>query len=120
MQTKNRLLKKKLARLKEQARKIVLTKMELEKILPPEDVGHIEFVPVVVKKSDAQKQRLKSVLDESFFFADLSAEQMSILIDSMEEVRFKENSEITLTDLDADQMYIIEKGNPSRVKPGKP
>merc|ERR1719240_499752 len=36
MMTKNRLLKKKLARLKEQTRKNELMKMELDKIAPPE------------------------------------------------------------------------------------
>jgi cAMP-dependent protein kinase regulator len=117
--TKNRLLKKKLARLKEQARKNELMKMELDKMEPPKDEGNVKFVPVVVKKNDAQRQRLRTVLTETFFCAGLSEPHMNILLDSMEEVRFKDGNEIISTDLDADMMFILEKGNPVRVKPGK-
>jgi signal-transduction protein with cAMP-binding, CBS, and nucleotidyltransferase domain len=86
---------------------------------------YFSSIPTVVgklsNKSDEQMQRLKNVLDGSFFFADLSQEKMSILLDSMEEVRFNGvNSEVIISKrVDADQMYIIEKGNPSRVKKDK-
>ena len=115
LQTKNKMLKKKLARLKGESHKVEHMKMELYKMNPE----YFSSIPTVVgklsKKSDEQMQRLKNVLDGSFFFADLSQEKMSILLDSMEEVRFNGvNSEVIISKrVDADQMYIIEKGNPS-------
>merc|ERR1712070_1098008 len=61
----------------------------------------------------------KDVLAEAFFFSSLAEAKINLLIDTMEEVKFKEKDQITLTELDADYMFVVEKGEMVRVQPGK-
>ena len=49
-----------------------------------------DFKPRVVAKSDSVKQRIQTRLSHSFMFQALNEKEMTIVVDAMEEKKYKE------------------------------
>jgi cAMP-dependent protein kinase regulator len=49
-----------------------------------------DFKPRVVAKSDSVKQRIQTRLSHSFMFQALNEKEMAIVVDAMEEKKYKE------------------------------
>ena len=68
------------------------------------------YIPKIVKKSEAQKQRIRQRLDQSFMFKMLEESDKKIVVDAMEEKRFKKGDIVIKQGNDGDVLYLIETG----------
>mmetsp|Transcript_50436 Transcript_50436/g.107086 ORF Transcript_50436/g.107086 Transcript_50436/m.107086 type:complete len:406 (-) Transcript_50436:133-1350(-) len=68
------------------------------------------FIPPVIPKSDAQKERLRSCLSKSFLFSSLETTDFNIIIGAMKEVNVPEQEAVIRQGDDGDFLFVIEKG----------
>lgn len=68
------------------------------------------FTPPVYEKTAEQKERIKSVLQESFLFSSLEGKELGILIDAMQEKDVEEGGRIIEQGDDGDCLYVIGSG----------
>lgn len=69
-----------------------------------------DFVARKISKSDEAKMRIRAVLQRSFLFSGLSAEELEIVVMAMEEVRLEAPQRIIQQGDDGDCLYVIEDG----------
>jgi cAMP-dependent protein kinase regulator len=68
------------------------------------------YEPIVVPKDDAQKERLRSILNKCWMFKELNEANLSIIIDALSE-KDAAPGETLVTQGDAGEcMWIIEEG----------
>lgn len=70
------------------------------------------FTPPVHPKSDDQKVRLRTILCRSFLFSALTAADLDLIVDAMEEACFAAGESIITEGQDGDHLFVIEEGNP--------
>lgn len=70
----------------------------------------VEYVPVVVPKSEEQKEHLKAVLGKSWMFANLDGKEFNIVVDAMEEMKLEPKQRIITKGDDGDCMYVVDTG----------
>jgi len=70
-----------------------------------------EFVAPVIIKTDAQKDRLKEVLKQSFLFANLDTNELNIVIGAMKEVKTTPGHSVIKQGDDGNFMFVIESGD---------
>lgn len=69
-----------------------------------------EFVPKVIAKTEDQKKRIRSVLQESFLFSSLEEKDFETVINAMSEHVLTEKTRIIQQGDDGDLLYVIESG----------
>eukprot|EP00405_Crypthecodinium_cohnii_P016870 CAMPEP_0206459162 /NCGR_PEP_ID=MMETSP0324_2-20121206/24012_1 /ASSEMBLY_ACC=CAM_ASM_000836 /TAXON_ID=2866 /ORGANISM="Crypthecodinium cohnii, Strain Seligo" /LENGTH=399 /DNA_ID=CAMNT_0053930661 /DNA_START=76 /DNA_END=1275 /DNA_ORIENTATION=- len=69
------------------------------------------FVPPVVPKTDAQKERLKQVLSRSFLFSNLEENDFGIIIGAMKEVQVGKDERVLNQGDVGDFLFMIESGD---------
>jgi len=69
-----------------------------------------EFTAPVYPKTDAQKARIKSVLQESFLFSSLEAKDVVIVVDAMQEKVVDAGTTLIKQGDDGDCLYVVEEG----------
>ena len=70
-----------------------------------------KFVPKVIPKNDEQMNRIKGKIISSFIFSSLEKKDLDIVINAMEEKRFKLDDKVISQGEDGDCLYIVETGN---------
>lgn len=68
------------------------------------------YVPKVIRKSEAQKRRIRERLDQSFMFKMLDENDKKIVIDAMEEKRYVKGDIVIKQGNDGDVLYLVERG----------
>lgn len=63
-------------------------------------------------KTDEQKVRLRKILCRSFLFSALTASDLDLIVDAMEEACFGAGESIITEGEDGDHLFVIEEGNP--------
>ena len=74
------------------------------------------FHPRVVPKSSEQIQRIKSSVIHSFLFGNLEPKDLEVVINAMEEKRYKKGDNIINQGDNGDCLYFVEEGNLSCYK----
>ena len=69
-----------------------------------------KFVPFVIKKTEEQKNHIKSRILHSFLFNSLDRNDLEIVIDAMQEVTLKENEEVIKQGDLGDCLYVVDSG----------
>ena len=69
------------------------------------------FVPKKIPKTDEQMQRIKTSVIHSFLFGNLDNKDLNIVINAMEEKRFKKGDNIIVQGENGDCLYFVEEGN---------
>ena len=69
------------------------------------------FVPKVIPKNEDQMNRIKGKIISSFIFSSLEKKDLDVVINAMEEKRFKLNEKVITQGEDGDCLYIVETGN---------
>jgi len=69
------------------------------------------FVPKVVPKSQSQIQRIKTSVIHSFLFGSLEPKDLEVVINAMEEKRYKKGENIITQGDNGDCLYFVEEGN---------
>ena len=69
------------------------------------------FVPKVIPKNDEQMNRIKGKIISSFIFSSLEKKDLDIVINAMEEKRYKLDDKVIIQGEDGDCLYIVETGN---------
>lgn len=69
------------------------------------------FKPRVIPKNEGQIQRIKSRILNSFLFCNLDQDPLRIVIDAMEEKRYKAGSNVITQGEDGDVLYVVETGD---------
>mmetsp|Transcript_48502 Transcript_48502/g.115322 ORF Transcript_48502/g.115322 Transcript_48502/m.115322 type:complete len:427 (-) Transcript_48502:188-1468(-) len=70
------------------------------------------FEPPVHDKTDAEKERLSSILKKSFLFSSLDEKELDVILMATERVDFEAGATIIKEGDDGDCLYIIEEGAP--------
>ena len=70
-----------------------------------------KFVPKVIPKNDEQMNRIKGKIISSFIFSSLEKKDLDIVINAMEEKRYKLDDKVIIQGEDGDCLYIVETGN---------
>ncbi len=68
------------------------------------------FVPIVIQKTEDQKNQIKSRLLHSFLFNNLEKNELEVVIDAMEEKTYEENEEVIKQGENGDCLYVVESG----------
>lgn len=78
------------------------------------------FVPKVIPKEEEQKEMLKNLLLKIFMFQHLEKEDLEIVINAMEERKFKNQEYVIKEGDDGDELYVNYQGtlDCSKVFPG--
>ena len=69
------------------------------------------FVPKIVPKTPEQIQRIKTSVIHSFLFGNLEPKDLEVVINAMEEKRFKKGENIITQGDNGDCLYFVEEGN---------
>ena len=69
------------------------------------------FVAKFVKKTPEQIQRIKTSVIHSFLFGNLEPKDLEVVINAMEEKRFKKGENIITQGDNGDCLYFVEEGN---------
>ena len=69
------------------------------------------FIAKVVKKTPEQIQRIKTSVIRSFLFGNLEPKDLQVVINAMEEKRFKKGENIITQGDNGDCLYFVEEGN---------
>ena len=69
------------------------------------------FVPKIIPKNEDQMNRIKGKIISSFIFSSLDKKDLDVVINAMEEKRFKLNENVITQGEDGDCLYIVETGN---------
>jgi cAMP-dependent protein kinase regulator len=70
-----------------------------------------EFTPPKHPKSEEQRGRIKGVLSKNFMFQNLAEEELTIIVDAVEEVIIAAQDTIIKQGDDGDFMFVIESGS---------
>ena len=70
-----------------------------------------DFVARVIKKTPQQIQRIKTSIIHSFLFGNLEPKDLEVVINAMEEKKFKKGENIINQGDNGDCLYFVEKGN---------
>ena len=68
------------------------------------------FVPKIIPKNEDQMNRIKGKIISSFIFSSLEKKDLEVVINAMEEKRFKLNENVITQGDDGDCLYIVETG----------
>ena len=68
------------------------------------------FKPKVVPKTQAQKEKIAMRLNQAFMFSNLDDKEKEIVINAMEEVKFKANEWVIKQGEDGDNLYVVDQG----------
>ena len=68
------------------------------------------FVPRIIPKNEDQMNRIKGKIISSFIFSSLDKKDLDVVINAMEEKRFKLNENVITQGDDGDCLYIVETG----------
>ena len=68
------------------------------------------FVPKVIPKNEDQMNRIKGKIISSFIFNSLDKKDLEVVINAMEEKRYKLNENVITQGEDGDCLYIVETG----------
>ena len=79
------------------------------------------FIPKVVPKGEETLTKLRKRLLESFMFSALDGDDLKIVIDAIEEMKFTSGDKIITEGDQGDCMYVLEQGSLlcTKVFPGK-
>lgn len=69
-----------------------------------------DFKPRVIQKTEDVKTRILTRLKQSFIFRSLDDKETNIVIDAMEEKKFKSNDLIIQQGADGDCLYVVDQG----------
>jgi len=69
------------------------------------------FVPRIIKKTEAQKEKIKQRLSQAFMFAALEPKERDIVIDAMEERKVKTGEIVINQGENGDILYVVENGS---------
>ena len=69
------------------------------------------FVARVIQKTPEQIQRIKSSVIHSFLFGNLEPKDLEVVINAMEEKRYKKGENIITQGDNGDCLYFVEEGN---------
>ena len=69
-----------------------------------------DFVPKVIPKNEDQMNRIKGKIISSFIFSSLDKKDLEVVINAMEEKRYKINENVITQGEDGDCLYIVETG----------
>mmetsp|Transcript_5967 Transcript_5967/g.9526 ORF Transcript_5967/g.9526 Transcript_5967/m.9526 type:complete len:370 (-) Transcript_5967:239-1348(-) len=69
-----------------------------------------EFTAPVYPKTDEQKNRIQTVLKESFLFSALEARDINVIIDAMQEKICEKDERLINQGDDGDCLYVVEEG----------
>ena len=69
-----------------------------------------DYVPRVVPKSQEQKDGIKQILSKSFMFRMLEDNEKAIVIDAMEEKRYKKGDYVIKQGDDGAELYLVDSG----------
>eukprot|EP00010_Vexillifera_abyssalis_P006151 CAMPEP_0201552750 /NCGR_PEP_ID=MMETSP0173_2-20130828/17318_1 /ASSEMBLY_ACC=CAM_ASM_000268 /TAXON_ID=218659 /ORGANISM="Vexillifera sp., Strain DIVA3 564/2" /LENGTH=311 /DNA_ID=CAMNT_0047963287 /DNA_START=33 /DNA_END=968 /DNA_ORIENTATION=+ len=72
--------------------------------------GNTKFTPKVVKKSDADVQRLKEAIEHSILFKHLSDDDRKLMIDAISEQKYKKGDVVIQQGDEGDNFYIVDSG----------
>ena len=79
-----------------------------------------KFVPKVIPKNEDQMNRIKGKIISSFIFSSLDKKDLEVVINAMEEKRFKLNENVITQGENGDCLYIVETGSLKCFKTLKP
>ena len=68
------------------------------------------FVPKIIPKNEDQMNRIKGKIISSFIFSSLDKKDLDVVINAMEEKRYKLNENVIVQGDDGDCLYIVETG----------
>ena len=68
------------------------------------------FVPKIIPKNEDQMNRIKGKIISSFIFSSLEKKDLEVVINAMEEKKFKLNENVITQGEDGDCLYIVETG----------
>lgn len=68
------------------------------------------FSARIVDKKDETKLKIKERLLKSFMFNSLSSEDLEIVVDAMEEKRYKKNDTVIEQNADGDELFVVGEG----------
>ena len=68
------------------------------------------FVPKIIPKNEDQMNRIKGKIISSFIFSSLEKKDLEIVINAMEEKKFKLDDNVITQGEDGDCLYIVETG----------
>jgi len=69
-----------------------------------------EYIPVVIPKSDSQKENIRKKLDQAFIFGLLEENEKRIIVDAMQEKIVSKGSRVIKQGDDGDVLYLVEDG----------
>ena len=69
-----------------------------------------DFKPRVIPKSEEVKARIEKRLKQSFMFANLDEKETDIVINAMEEKKFKSSDTVIQQGEDGDCLYVVDQG----------
>ena len=69
-----------------------------------------DFKPRVVAKSEDTKQRISRRLRQSFLFQSLNEKEFEIVVDALEEKRFKAGEYVIKQGEDGSELFVVENG----------
>lgn len=70
-----------------------------------------DYKPKIIKKTDAQMNRIKERLSHCFMFSALDDKELQIVINAFEEKKFKKGSSIIKQGEEGDNLYVVDSGN---------
>ena len=74
------------------------------------------FVPTVIAKTSEQKDRIRTKLQKLFIFSALSAKDVEVIIDAMEERKFSQGHIVIGQGDEGNELYVVESGQLTCVK----
>lgn len=69
-----------------------------------------DFKPRVIKKNADQRKRIVERLSKAFMFATLDGREQEIIVDAMEEKKFRKDEWIIKQGEDGDNLYVVDSG----------
>lgn len=69
-----------------------------------------EFKPRIVEKSEETKGKIRNRLEHSFMFQVLNDKEFQIVVDAMEEKRFKAGESVITQGEDGSELFVVESG----------
>ncbi len=69
-----------------------------------------EFKPPKYEKSPALREALKKRIEQAFMFSCLNPEELSIVLDAMQNIKKKAGENIIRQGEEGDSLYVVESG----------
>ena len=70
-----------------------------------------DFIPRVIEKTEEQKNKIKKRIISSFLFSNLDQKELEIVINAMDEKKYKPNENVITQGESGDCLYVVEEGN---------